>query len=551
MNKAVLILLALMALPSVINAQKSFNYQTYKFNVSSAGLNVGDTFTITNIDPKIFSPAVLTDAAGKIWAEKSKKLGATYPYAGGTTPKPGIATFTVVAVPSGAVKAPITTPVTAPLVKSVVTKQVAKIVEVPSAVLQPKLIPAPQKLTKIVEAPSLIPSKAGIIPSARAIIDTMINAIQNNNIGEIKNLVNLKQIYNLSQPEADKLNSEVQNLLKTPEIKNAMRARAQTSTLIELLKIEKKLANPNMNDQQILQAILIDSVTQNDVPVVKYLLETEKVKDVSGMALLAAIADNSFDVVKLLLPQHGAPLTEIALELALTNNNYPISKLLVENRAPISDDARALAQTKTDQFKKLLEQKPPTISGAPVSTGKAATGQEIISVLKALETALTNSNIPAIRSNIEKLPVGSYDPKMNAYSADFINSYPNEVIDVKNAWLAAVPEAQVAFTKAYFAKESNLSYAPITIARETLTAFVRAGIDPQRRRLILGAIKWLLEREKVKDTTGQALETAINYDFYDAAKLLIENGATITPTAKDLALKKGAKYVDLINKAGG
>jgi hypothetical protein len=115
MKKQLLLMIALLATTGIIYGV-SFDYTRTKFqdipaNPAAAGLKVGDPFTVTNIDPKALSPQDLTDAAGNVWA---KKTAAYYPYAGTTTPKPGTATFKVIAVPSNLAPSVTPTPGTAP-----------------------------------------------------------------------------------------------------------------------------------------------------------------------------------------------------------------------------------------------------------------------------------------------------------------------------------------------------------------------------------------------------------------------------------------------------
>jgi DnaJ-like protein len=75
----------------------SFDYNKYQFNIPTANLKIGDTFTITNIDPKAFSPQDLKDANSQVWATKKN---VRYGYAGKNIPGPGTATFKVIAVPA-------------------------------------------------------------------------------------------------------------------------------------------------------------------------------------------------------------------------------------------------------------------------------------------------------------------------------------------------------------------------------------------------------------------------------------------------------------------
>jgi hypothetical protein len=107
--KKQLFLIALLTITG-ITCGVSFDYNKTKFNVPTTDLKVGDTFTITNIDPKALSPQDLTDAAGNVWA---KKTATYYPYAGTSTPQPGTATFKITAIPSGL--APSVTPTPGPV----------------------------------------------------------------------------------------------------------------------------------------------------------------------------------------------------------------------------------------------------------------------------------------------------------------------------------------------------------------------------------------------------------------------------------------------------
>ena len=101
MKKQLLLIVALLATAGLSYAI-NFDYAKYGFNIpadQARGLNVGDTFTITNVDPYAKgSTETLKDASGKIWA---KKLRSVFP-GGLKGPGRGVETYTVVAIPSGA-----------------------------------------------------------------------------------------------------------------------------------------------------------------------------------------------------------------------------------------------------------------------------------------------------------------------------------------------------------------------------------------------------------------------------------------------------------------
>lgn len=104
MKNQLLAILALVAIATsghaMQRAPRSFDYNTYKYNLPADAIKnykVGETFTITNVDPKVLSPRYLKDATGKDWAANTYSH---YPYSGTTTPGRGTLTFTVRAIPT-------------------------------------------------------------------------------------------------------------------------------------------------------------------------------------------------------------------------------------------------------------------------------------------------------------------------------------------------------------------------------------------------------------------------------------------------------------------
>lgn len=101
MKRQLLLIVALLATASLTQAV-NFNYTQNRYNVPTAGLRVGDTFTISNINPKEYSPEFLT-SGGTNWAQKTSSV---YPYAGKNMPGLGTATFKVIAPATTATAAP-------------------------------------------------------------------------------------------------------------------------------------------------------------------------------------------------------------------------------------------------------------------------------------------------------------------------------------------------------------------------------------------------------------------------------------------------------------
>ena len=90
---------ALVATANIAHAI-NFDYSKYGFNIPAdqvRGLKVGDTFTITNVDPFTKgSTETLKDASGKVWAQKQSSV-----FPGGLKgPGKGVETYKVVAIPS-------------------------------------------------------------------------------------------------------------------------------------------------------------------------------------------------------------------------------------------------------------------------------------------------------------------------------------------------------------------------------------------------------------------------------------------------------------------
>jgi hypothetical protein len=83
MKKQLLLLFSFIAIANSINGMqffppKTFNYQTYGFNVPTQDLAVGQPFMITDIPVDVSSQPILIDDTGQVWAQKiGTGIGAT------------------------------------------------------------------------------------------------------------------------------------------------------------------------------------------------------------------------------------------------------------------------------------------------------------------------------------------------------------------------------------------------------------------------------------------------------------------------------------------
>ena len=159
------------------------------------------------------------------------------------------------------------------------------------------------------------------------------------------------------------------------------------------------------------------------------------------------------------------------------------------------------------------------------SLGKAKTKEEIVLAYKAAIDAFKNNDVKALIRNFDRLP-----ENMPQGGEEYLAKSGITDDTIMNAIKAAHPETQVAFFK-YVTKKENPKAYDEEIARLTL----KRAMYGKDKEMLLPAIKWLLEKEKVKDINGEALGEAIDSGFYEAAKLLKENGSPVTAYAKSSA----------------
>jgi hypothetical protein len=263
MRKELLVLFTLLIMSGVnaMEIKEVFNYQNYGFNVPSEDLAIGQTFKIVDIDPQVDIPANLYDLTNNIWAEKIQ---------------PNTATFKVVSTRC------------AKLERSSPEQQLTD--------------------TEIV------------------ILQEIIEAIQNNNITKLGNIFRkIPTIEIITIMQSSKACAFIGKALsianpKTQSAYDGARLFLETKNYIQLL-------DHTISEEQILQKVLItliESESEEYFLALRWLIEQENVKDVTGEALERAIQLGFFQKA-VFLTKYGAKITKKARELARGRANPPES----------------------------------------------------------------------------------------------------------------------------------------------------------------------------------------------------------------------------------
>ncbi len=508
MKKQLLIIVALLATTGLyaMQAPRSFSYSQYKFTIPANilnGMKEGEKFVITGVPATTMSELYVKDAQGNPFA---KNTYSEYP--GG---KAGTLTYTVL---STAERQKFAKPASAP-VKAQVMPSAAATVKKAEVKPLPTLRPAPATATKAdkiaelraaqqraaqekaaqagASKPELLPTETKTTTSNQLTKEQVLNTIQDL-IAAIKNndIAKLKTSYQKMRSQADISDDNIKKSIAESGIIDTLQAemlKAKPAAMLAVVKLDFQTENPSLTEQQIAQKILTNIAKEKDqikaLPLLKWAIEQEKMKDTTGAALENAI-DNKWYEAAVLLEKSGALVTPFARELAekvAQSANNPDERYLV---------LFGLKQpTKTQ-----------TTTTATVSTEKVLTNEQIIDELRKLEAAIKNNDTNAINSIFQKLPKGEAKQDLQ----DLIKlSGVYDALD-QALHIYASPETKIAFYKAW--------------ARLTFPSISEAEI------------------------AGKALEAVIENGFLQATRLLIQSGAPISAKARALAQENTKKFKD-------
>ena len=297
------------------------------------------------------------------------------------------------------------------------------------------------------------------------------------------------------------LNQLVQTALKrNPEYITAIEnfrkamASAHPSLKVVLVKYNNKLENPGLSDEENSRMLLQDLVSARDqkenLPLIKELIENQKVKDLTGDILNAAL-DNDFPEAVELLIKSGAKITDFARDYAI---NPKYQKLFAGTSAATT---------------------------APTTATGVLTNKEIIAIFQDVAKAIQNNDIQGILANYAQLPTGKITP-------DFQKLMESTGLGDKleKAYKGANLETKTAFWKAEHQREN-----PILQGARLSTQLLLDAVNETDAKLL----EFMLMQKNIKDATGAALEQAIKNNFYEGAELLIKNGSPKTQAAIDAA----------------
>ncbi len=160
--------------------------------------------------------------------------------------------------------------------------------------------------------------------------------------------------------------------------------------------------------------------------------------------------------------------------------------------------------------------------------GKAKNNEEILLTYKGIIDSFKKSDARALIRNLDRMP-----EKISNEAEEYMKKSGITNDQLMEALIAASPEMQVTFFK-YITKDDNPGASDAEVSRIVL----RKAMQDKK---MLPSIKWLIEKEKVKDITGEVLNAAVKNNFYEAAQLLVDNGAKITDETRAQAARM-AKY---------